>query len=259
LKPAEAERIIQYHQAPRPYAYRPFLSPDYVNGDPQQSHPETDQKSGVIYSHTNHSDPEVSNPKDLSLELRDERKSVDVHIPAQESSDDKPPTFDTIKRNMAEKTANEEDINKYRLALNSSNDPVQWFEFAKLLVQNGSVTEGYDILKKIASNGFSEANYYLGMAYNDDSNSKYAFKYFLSASKKGHPAACYQVALASECGAGCSVNLKLAFQMFTKAATAGHKRSLFRLGMAELKGELGARKDPIKAIKWFKRGAACKS
>lgn len=111
-------------------------------------------------------------------------------------------------------------------------------------------------MKKVASNGYPEAHFFLGEAYADDGKYSLAYSQFLSAAKRGFAPACHAIGKCAESGKGCKKNMRLALEMYTKAATAGSLESMYRLGCAEMKGELRLKKDPVKATKWFKRAAA---
>lgn len=83
-----------------------------------------------------------------------------------------------------------------------------------------------------------------------------AYSQYLSAAKRGYAPACFAIGQHAELGKGCKKNIRLALEMYSKAATAGNLQAMYRLGQAEMKGELGMKKDPVKASKWFKRAAA---
>jgi TPR repeat protein len=108
----------------------------------------------------------------------------------------------------------------------------------------------------LANQNFPESIYYLGQAYADDNKLTASYSQYSQAAKKNYPPALYAVGDCSEHGKGCTKSNKLAVSMYTKAATAGNKASMLRLGLAELNGELGLRKNINNAVKWFKRGAA---
>ncbi|KAI8930318.1 hypothetical protein BC831DRAFT_440091 [Entophlyctis helioformis] len=149
-------------------------------------------------------------------------------------------------------------IDSLREQLKKSSDPRLQFELAKVLIGAGDsyLDEGFALLKKSSSSGFSEAQCFLAQAYYDDDQFEAAYAQWLAAAKRTYPPACYHVGKCCEEAKGTKRNIRLAHQMYTKAATAGHKPSMYRLGMADLKGELGQRADVKAAVKWFKRGSA---
>ncbi|KAJ3352389.1 hypothetical protein HDU91_006011 [Kappamyces sp. JEL0680] len=174
------------------------------------------------------------------------------------------PTFVTLQtrhRMGRESTQSSDSISyleKQREEVKGSKDPKLLLEFAKscLAIGDPYLDEGFGILKKLASNGYPEAHYFLGEAYADDENDKVAFAQFMMAAKRGYPPALHAVAIFAEAGRGCKKNVRLALDMYTKAATSGELGAMYRLGRAEMDGELGLRKDPVKATKWFRRAAA---
>jgi hypothetical protein len=171
------------------------------------------------------------------------------------------PSFSTIRRRPAQQQhmlSVEQMIDQHREASKNSTDPKVQFEFAKACLAAGEpyVEEGFALLKKIASAGFPEANYFLGEAFADDGKHSMAYSQYLMAAKRGYAPACHAIACCAEAGQGCKKSTRLALEMYTKAATAGNLDSMYRLGLADLNGELGLRPDIQKAVKWFKRAAA---
>lgn len=115
------------------------------------------------------------------------------------------------------------------------------------------------ILRKLASSGFPEAHFLLGEAFADDEKDSQAYTHYLMAAKRGFAPACHAIGTCAEDGKGCKRNSRLALEMYAKSATAGNLESMYRLGRAEMDGDLGLRKDAVKATKWFKRAAASNS
>ncbi|KAK6099541.1 Chitin synthase 4 [Batrachochytrium dendrobatidis] len=155
-------------------------------------------------------------------------------------------------------TLDEAAVLEYRERLKTSSDPRLQFDFAQLLVEKGEpyLDEGFLYLKKASAAGLSEAQCYLAQAFYDDGQLEAAYSQWLTAAKKMYPPACYQVARCSEQGRGTKKNYRFSLQMYTKAATIGHRPSMHRLGVAEMRGELGLKPDIRNAVRWFKRGAA---
>ena len=111
-------------------------------------------------------------------------------------------------------------------------------------------------MKRLASTGYPEALYFLGDAFADDNEHTMAYKHYLMAAKRGYAPGCHAIGRCAELGKGCKRSNRLSMEMYTKAATLGHIESMYRMGLAELRGELGLRSDVFKAAKWFKRAAA---
>ncbi|KAI9007375.1 hypothetical protein BC832DRAFT_530668 [Gaertneriomyces semiglobifer] len=118
------------------------------------------------------------------------------------------------------------------------------------------VDEGFSLLKELSRSGYADAMYTLGTAYLDDKKDQLGYNQLMQAAKRSHPGACYMMGRCAERGRGTKKSSRLALEFYTKAATAGYKPALYRMGLAELKGELGLRKDPKKAVTWLRRAAA---
>ncbi|KAH6600728.1 hypothetical protein BASA50_002111 [Batrachochytrium salamandrivorans] len=152
----------------------------------------------------------------------------------------------------------EKNFEEYRECLKFAPDPSVQFEFAKLLIEAGEpyLDEGFLLLKKASASGMPDAQFFLAQAFYDDGQFEAAYAQWMTAAKRTYPPACYQVARCSEIGKGTKKSMRFSLQMYTKAATMGHRPSMHRLGVAEMKGELGLKADIRNAVRWFKRGAA---
>jgi TPR repeat protein len=64
------------------------------------------------------------------------------------------------------------------------------------------------------------------------------------------------VANCKEFAVGTTKSNRMALKMYTRAANAGQQDSMLRLGLAELNGDLGLRKNIKNAVKWLGRCAA---
>ncbi|CAG8595491.1 11776_t:CDS:2 [Ambispora leptoticha] len=173
----------------------------------------------------------------------------------------------------------------YRQNAKKTNDPELQFQFAAFVIDTSNamtedpkereelLKEGISLLKKLADKGHAESQYYLGDCYArgiGTSKSKpdfdKAFALFIQASKhiqgnNKHPypenacrAAAYRAAMCYEHGWGCRKDAAKALQFYRKAAP-GHAGAMYRLGIAELRGELGLAKNPRDGCKWLKRSA----
>jgi TPR repeat protein len=143
--------------------------------------------------------------------------------------------------------------------------------------------EGIALLKKLSDRGYAPAQFYLGDCFaNGVITSKgkpdfdKAFPLFVQASKHGHPDAAYRAGMCYEHGWGCKKDAGKALQFYRyrrilymgvpshnlslkcthrKSATGNHPGAQYRLGVAELRGELGISKNPRDGVKWLKRSA----
>ncbi|KAI9183820.1 hypothetical protein H9P43_002872 [Blastocladiella emersonii ATCC 22665] len=83
-----------------------------------------------------------------------------------------------------------------------------------------------------------------------------AFSLYLQASKAGHPAATYRVAVCYEVGAGTKRDNGRAVQFFKKAAALGDPAALYKLGLILMHGDLGHQANPREGLVMLKRAAA---
>ncbi|CAG8557628.1 11817_t:CDS:2 [Ambispora gerdemannii] len=166
----------------------------------------------------------------------------------------------------------------YRQNAKKTNDPELQLEFAAFIIDASDamtedskqkeelLKEGISLVKKLADRGHAESQYYLGDCYArgiGTSKSKpdfdKAFPLFVQASKHSQPeeacrAAAYRAAMCYEHGWGCRKDAAKALKFYRKAAP-GHAGAMYRLGLAELRGELGLSKNPRDGCKWLKRSA----
>ncbi|CAJ0750001.1 9565_t:CDS:2, partial [Entrophospora sp. SA101] len=160
----------------------------------------------------------------------------------------------------------------YRQNAKKTNDPELQFEFAAFMIEASRAMnedpkkreelckEGMSILKKLSDRGHANSQYYLADCYasaigtsKNKPDLDKAFPLFVQASKHGHPEAAYRAGVCYEYGWGCRKDSGKALQFLRKSATASHPGAMYRLGIAELKGELGLSKNPRDGVKWLKR------
>ncbi|CRK39211.1 hypothetical protein BN1723_004498 [Verticillium longisporum] len=88
---------------------------------------------------------------------------------------------------------------------------------------------------------------------------KEAFTLYQSAAKLGHAAAAYRTAvcceIGNEDGGGTRRDPLKAIQWYKRAATLGDTPAMYKVGMILLKGLLGQQKNPREAVGWLKRAA----
>lgn len=120
------------------------------------------------------------------------------------------------------------------------------------------------ILKKLANADNSEAMFTLADAngkglFGGEPNNKEAFTMYQSAAKIGHPAAAYRTAVCCEIGneegGGTRKDPLKAMQWYKRAAMLGDTPAMYKVGMILLKGLLGQPRNPREAISWLKRAA----
>ncbi|KAJ3088185.1 hypothetical protein HK102_009359 [Quaeritorhiza haematococci] len=273
---------------PQPQPYQPYPAPQQQQGIPQ-GHPQGEYSDGFMNAlGSNMDDLTLSEDSMPDLPPLDDsaprptfttlgRKKTARLPPAPVEGEAAPVTKTTAQAQaQAQLQLNQQpgtsisllkNIDIYRKSAKSTNDPELQFEFAKFCVESSEqleepkaraklLDEGFTWLKKLSQSGFTEATYYLGLAYTHDGRHDQALSQYLAAAKKFHPSACYATADAMENARGTRKDTKNALQFYKKGATAGHKPSMFRLGVAYLHGELGLKQDVKEAVRWLKRGAA---
>lgn len=126
------------------------------------------------------------------------------------------------------------------------------------------ILDAHKIVKKLSSNGYSEATFYLADAYSRgslglESDTREAFKLYQSAAKAGHAQAAYRVAVCCEIGneegGGTSRDAVKAMQWYKRAATLGDTPAMYKMGIISLKGLLGQPKNSKEAVVWLKQAA----
>ena len=120
------------------------------------------------------------------------------------------------------------------------------------------------IFKKLAANGHTESMFYLGDCYSRGSlglvaDVKEAFTFYQSAAKANHAQAAYRVAVCCEIGqdegGGTRRDPLKAMQWYKRAAQLGDASGMYKMGIIQLKGLLGQPKNPKDALVWLQRAA----
>lgn len=126
------------------------------------------------------------------------------------------------------------------------------------------IFEAHKIVKKLVSNGYPDAMFYLADCYGQgllglEVDPKEAFTLYQSAAKGGHAASAYRTAvcceMGSEEGGGTRRDPLKAVQWYKRAAALGDTPALYKMGMILLKGLLGQPKNLGEAINMLKRAA----
>ena len=126
------------------------------------------------------------------------------------------------------------------------------------------ILDAHKLVKKLVNVGYSEAMFYLADCHGRGQlglavDPKEAFNLYQSAAKAGHPQSAYRVAVCCEMGqedgGGTRRDPLKAIQWYKRAATLGDTPAMYKMGMIQLKGLLGQSKNPREAIVWLKRAA----
>ena len=124
--------------------------------------------------------------------------------------------------------------------------------------------EACKIVKKLAHSGYPDAMFYLADCYGSGrlgllTDTKEAFTMYLAAAKTGHASAAYRTAVCCEIGAeqggGTRKDPAKAVQWYRRAATLGDVPAMYKLGVILLRGLLGQPKNIGEALSWLKKAA----
>jgi TPR repeat protein len=167
---------------------------------------------------------------------------------------------------------------------NNSNDQASALRLAKRLIEASDVLvasmpdpkargkareryimDAHKILKKLCNAGNTDAMFVMadclgrGLFGGGDHDTKEAFTLYQSAAKAGHAAAAYRTAvcceIGSEEGGGTRKDPMKAIQWYKRAAALGDTPAMYKIGMILLKGLLGQQRNPREAVGWLKRAA----
>lgn len=126
------------------------------------------------------------------------------------------------------------------------------------------LTEAYKRVKKLASAGYPNAQFYLADCYSSgmlglEVDPKEAFNLYQAAAKQGHAQGAFRTAVCCEMGpeegGGTRRDLAKAVQWYRRAAALGDIAAMYKLGMILLKGLLGQQRSVGEAVSWLKRSA----
>jgi TPR repeat protein len=126
------------------------------------------------------------------------------------------------------------------------------------------VMDALKIVKKLVTGGYSEAQFYLADCYGEgllglEVDPKEAFSLYHSAAKQGHAQSAYRVAVCCEIGqeegGGTKRDPFKAVQWYKRAAALGDTPAMYKMGMINLKGLLGQPRNPREGVSWLKRAA----
>ena len=126
------------------------------------------------------------------------------------------------------------------------------------------IMDAHKILKKLANAQNMEAMFTMADSlgrglFGGDGDTKEAFTLYQSAAKLGHPGAAYRTAVCCEIGqdegGGTRKDPMKAIQWYKRAASLGDTPAMYKVGMILLKGLLGQPRNPREAVGWLKRAA----
>lgn len=122
------------------------------------------------------------------------------------------------------------------------------------------MSTAYKMTKKLASNHYPDAIFYLGTCYSSgtmglEADYDKAYELYHKAGKLDHPEATYREAVCNEIGAGTRRDPAKALHYYRKAASLGDVSAMYKLGMISLNGLLGQRRSFTEAITWLQRAA----
>jgi TPR repeat protein len=126
------------------------------------------------------------------------------------------------------------------------------------------LVDAHKILKKLSNVQNVDAMFFMADClgkgqFSAEPDSKEAFTLYQSAAKLGHAAAAYRTAVCCEIGhedgGGTRKDPLKAIQWYKRAATLGDPPAMYKVGMILLKGLLGQPKNPREAVGWLKRAA----
>ncbi|KAK0729978.1 hypothetical protein B0H67DRAFT_478571 [Lasiosphaeris hirsuta] len=126
------------------------------------------------------------------------------------------------------------------------------------------LVDAHKLLRKLEKASNPDAMFFMadclgrGIFSNEPDNA-HAFSLYQSAAKLGHAAAAYRTAVCCEIGndegGGTRKDPLKAIQWYKRAATLGDTPAMYKVGMILLKGLLGQPRNPREAIGWLKRAA----
>ena len=126
------------------------------------------------------------------------------------------------------------------------------------------IQDAQKVLKKLANAQNPEAMFFLADClgrglFGNEADNKEAFTLYLESAKLGFPAAAYRTAVCCEIGheegGGTRKDPLKAIQWYKRAAQLGDPPGMYKMGMILLKGLLGQYRNPHEAISWLKRAA----
>ncbi|KAI6780060.1 Chitin synthase regulatory factor-like protein [Emericellopsis cladophorae] len=202
--------------------------------------------------------------------------------PQQEQRQPQPPVASSTR--PVELPVTPQELEHLRMVIkNNPNDQASALRLAKKLIEAADVLlpnvpdpkargrareryvmDAHKILKKLSNAQNVDAMFTMADAYGrglfgGDSDAKEAFTLYQSAAKLGHASAAYRTAVCCEIGheegGGTRKDPMKAVQWYKRAASLGDTPAMYKVGMIQLKGLLGQPRNPREAVGWLKRAA----
>lgn len=279
------------NDGPRPV--RPGLN---TRAQPQQSYPR-EPKSAQEPSRSFHPDALPAHPAPIRPGLMNENRppmGSDKPGPARmygnspSPANSQPPSSSSSQkqesRRLSSTPVTADEINRLRATLKANpSDKATELILAKRLSQaavtlvsqnqdsktkarerEGYIKEADKHVKKLVGQNYPEAMFYLADCYGTGQmglaiDPKEAFGLYQSAAKLGHAASAYRTAVCCEMGGdsggGTRKDPLKAVQWYRRAATLGDVPAMYKLGMILLKGLLGQQASIGEAMIWLQRAA----
>ncbi|KAK4192493.1 hypothetical protein QBC35DRAFT_373407 [Podospora australis] len=194
------------------------------------------------------------------------------------------PSISTPPSKPAEEPVTIQELEHLRAVIkNDAGDQASALRLAKRLVEASDVlvpnlpdpkararsrerflVDAHKILRKLEKAANPEAMFFLADClgrglFGGEPDNAHAFSLYQSAAKLGHAAAAYRTAVCCEIGndegGGTRKDPLKAIQWYKRAATLGDPPAMYKVGMILLKGLLGQPRNPREAISWLKRAA----
>ncbi|GJN67313.1 hypothetical protein PLICBS_001337 [Purpureocillium lilacinum] len=183
-----------------------------------------------------------------------------------------------------EEPVTQQELERLRMVIKgNANDQASALRLAKKLIEAADVLaprlpdpkqrmrareryllDAHKILKKLSNAQNQDAMFIMADSigrglFGHEPDNKEAFTLYQSAAKLGNAAAAYRTAVCCEIGheegGGTRKDPLKAMQWYKRAATLGDPPAMYKVGMILLKGLLGQPRNPREAVGWLKRAA----
>lgn len=209
--------------------------------------------------------------------------------PQQQQQQQQPPPparggYPTVEVGQIDEPVTPQELERLRMVIKvNPNDQESALRLAKKLIQAADILaprlpdpkqrvrarerylmDAHKVLKKLSNAQNAEAMFVLADSlgkglFGNEPDNKEAFTLYQSAAKVGHAAAAYRTAVCCEIGhedgGGTRKDPLKAMQWYKRSATLGDPPAMYKVGMILLKGLLGQPRNPREAVGWLKRAA----
>ena len=145
------------------------------------------------------------------------------------------------------------DGNKFSIASN-----INYYKLGKEFYNKSKYIEAYEWYKKAADQGYSAAQYNIGVLYNNgygvSQDYNKAYEWYKKAANQGYSAAQYNIGVLYNNGYGVSQDYNKAYEWCKKAAAQGYSAAQSGIGVLHNNGQ-GVSQDYNKAYEWYKKAA----